>query len=330
MDKSNMNKHKYTHPLVSVVCLTYNQEDTIADALEGMLMQETSFPFEIIVHDDASTDRTSDIVKEYAKKYPDIIRPILQSVNQYHLCNIAKTHVNPLVRGKYVAICEGDDYWTDSRKLARQIRIMRRHPEISMCFHAVSQQNPDGSAVALRPFRRSTYVSTETIITKGGMFCPTVSMVFRKDVLDCWPAFRDMAAIYDFPSQILAALEGKIYYLDRNMAVYRFCSPGSWTRDVEAKPDLDVVRNEEGWMNELDSYTRGKYHAQISEHILRCYLNQYIKFDVAELYDGASKRLDALNNIKRIKYTILLLSIRLGGRPMRIAGQKLKQIMKKL
>ncbi len=110
-------------PLVSICCITYNHEDFIRDAIEGFLMQKTSFPIEIIIHDDASTDNTANIIEEYANKYPDLFVTILQSENQWSKGggSIYARFVYPRARGKYIALCEGDDYWTDPLKLQKQV-----------------------------------------------------------------------------------------------------------------------------------------------------------------------------------------------------------------
>jgi len=107
-------------PIVSICCITYNHEKYIRDAIEGFLMQKTLFPIEILIHGDASTDKTADIIKEYEVKYPDIIKPIYQTENQFSKgVSISATYQFPRARGKYIAICEGDDYWTDPHKLQK-------------------------------------------------------------------------------------------------------------------------------------------------------------------------------------------------------------------
>ncbi len=110
-------------PVVSVICLTYNHAPYIKECLDGFLMQKTDFTFEVIIHDDASTDGTTDIIREYAAKYPDIIKPIIQAENQYskhHDFNKILQVCIDRSKGKYIAMCEGDDYWTDSLKFHKQ------------------------------------------------------------------------------------------------------------------------------------------------------------------------------------------------------------------
>ena len=120
-------------PLVSVYCLTYNHAKYIKDALEGFVHQKTNFQFEVIVHDDASTDGTADIIKDYARKYPDIIVPIYQNENQYSKkVPITRTFVLPILKGKYYAACEGDDFWCDENKLQKQVDWLENNPEYSL------------------------------------------------------------------------------------------------------------------------------------------------------------------------------------------------------
>jgi glycosyltransferase involved in cell wall biosynthesis len=117
-------------PLVSICCITYNHEKYIQQCLEGFLIQKTTFLFEILIHDDASTDRTADIIREYETKYPDIIKPIYQTENQYSKGVIVSAVYNwPRAKGKYIALCEGDDYWIDSYKLQKQVDFMEANPE---------------------------------------------------------------------------------------------------------------------------------------------------------------------------------------------------------
>ena len=192
-------------PLVSVYCMTYNQEKTIGQAIESIVAQKTDFPFELIVHDDASTDKTAEIVRDYAARYPDIVRPIFQTENQFRNCNLIQTFIHPVSRGQYIAICEGDDYWTDPEKLQLQVERMESVPACTLCFHAVRQLHADGSMMNYRPLKEDCAVPTEMVIKRGGLFCPTVSLMFRRDVMDEWPAFRTQADVYDYPAQVLAA-----------------------------------------------------------------------------------------------------------------------------
>ena len=123
------------NPMVSICCLAYNQKSYIEKTIESFLAQKTSFDFEIIIHDDASSDGTQDIIKKYAEKYPYKIIPIFQEQNQYSKgVENSITFCYPRARGKYIALCEGDDYWCDESKLEKQVAIFEENPECTFSF----------------------------------------------------------------------------------------------------------------------------------------------------------------------------------------------------
>jgi len=120
-------------PLVSISCITYNHKQYIRDAIEGFLMQITNFPVEILIHDDASTDGTTEIIKEYEKRYPNLIKPLYEEENQWVKGRRGSVVFNiPRAQGKYIAFCEGDDYWTDPYKLQKQVDFLESHPDIGL------------------------------------------------------------------------------------------------------------------------------------------------------------------------------------------------------
>src|SRR5574343_12248 len=138
MERDFLNEYESkTRPMVTVCCLAYNQEAFIADALDGFVKQKTDFPFEAIVHDDASTDRTPAIIREYAARYPAIIRPIFQTENQLSKNGRYPNadFVYPAAQGRYIALCDGDDYWTDPHKLQKQVDFMEQNQEYALCYH---------------------------------------------------------------------------------------------------------------------------------------------------------------------------------------------------
>ena len=149
-------KMENVRPTVSICCITYNHAPYIRSALDGFLMQETDFAYEILIHDDASTDGTADIIREYTARYPDIIKPILREENQYSkgISNISIFNF-PRARGEFIAMCEGDDYWTDPHKLRKQVDFLRAHPDCSLCFHSSKIISVDGSMAEgmMRPYR---------------------------------------------------------------------------------------------------------------------------------------------------------------------------------
>ena len=216
---------------VSVLCVTYNHAKFIRRALDGMVMQKTDFPFEVIVHDDASTDGTADIVREYAERYPDIIVPIFQTVNQFSQGGmIARRFLWPRIRGTYVAFCEGDDYWTDPQKLQLQADWLDAHPSSGLCFHYATMHwengerpdsvYPDDKMVAEGPF------TFERLLKRN--FIQTASAMYRwrlKGREDSVP--RGMAP-GDWYKHLLHAEGGEIGFIPKNMSVYRRHSGGVW------------------------------------------------------------------------------------------------------
>ena len=214
---------------VSVICLAYNQAPYIRDALEGFVSQRTDFPFEVIVHDDASNDGTTGIIQEYATKYPDIIRPVYQTVNQYSQgAKIARDFLFPLIRGRYVAICEGDDYWTDPLKLSKQVAALEAHPEVDICAHR-SLKIRDGKPCGYEgPGSRTRILPVEKVIFGGGGYVATSSLLCRREqYLQDTPMRRIL--FYDYTLQIQGSLRGGMLYLSDCMSVYRRGVAGSWT-----------------------------------------------------------------------------------------------------
>ena len=134
----NLNELFIMRPLVAINCLVYNHEPYLRDCLEGFVMQQTNFPFVAIVHDDASTDHSADIIREYAAKYPDIIHPIYETENQWRKADGSLRKImNAAIEATgapYIAMCEGDDYWTDPYKLQKQVNFFDTHPNVGLCY----------------------------------------------------------------------------------------------------------------------------------------------------------------------------------------------------
>src|SRR5690606_11316563 len=136
-------------PLVSISCITYNHAPYIRECLDGFMMQKCDFDFEVLIHDDASTDGTQEIIKEYQEKYPEIIKPIFQTENQYSK-GIRGMNIQfnfPRAQGKYIALCEGDDYWTDPLKLQKQLDFLEANPEYVLSCHNYKILDFDGKTI---------------------------------------------------------------------------------------------------------------------------------------------------------------------------------------
>ena len=316
-------------PLVSVYCMTYNQEKTIGQTIESIIAQKTNFPFELIVHDDASTDNTARIVREYAARYPHIIHPIYQTENQFKKCNLIRSYIHPAGKGRYIAICEGDDYWSDDRKLQLQAEYMQSHPECSFCFHAVHQLSSDGSMMVYRPLKSDCEVAASLIIKRGGLFCPTVSSMFRRDVMDVWPEFRTKADIYDYPTQVLAATMGTVHYIDRIMGVYRFGSEGSWTAQHAGGIDYAHVENECHWLTLFDIYTKKQYTAAIDYHMAHMWFTEYRKTFEPSVRINAKKYAKRLPLRERMMFSALIAAFSILGKFGNNLWQSFKKILLK-
>lgn len=212
-------------PLVSVCCITYNHEPYIAQTLDGFLMQKTKFPFEVLVHDDASTDRTADIIREYEKKFPKIIKPIYQKENQYSQGkrSISETWNFPRAKGKYIAMCEGDDYWIDENKLHIQVDFLENNPGYGMCYTKAKQFIQKKMKFSRTKF--GFYVKDFEDLLFNGNRVPTLTTVFRKDLLNSY-----LKEIYpqdkgwlmgDYPMWLYFAHESRIKFIDKVTSVYR-------------------------------------------------------------------------------------------------------------
>ncbi|MDO4266556.1 MAG: glycosyltransferase [Eubacteriales bacterium] len=266
-------------PLVSISCITYNHGPYIRQALEGFLSQRTDFPYEILIHDDASTDNTQEIIREYEAKYPDIIKPIYRTENQYSkgICNVSGAFNFPRARGKYIAMCEGDDYWCDPDKLKLQADYMEAHPECSMCFHAARIITESKAFVRkeIRPYRESRTVPAAEVIDKPFNY-PTASLFFKTELGQALPAWYHDCPIGDIPIHIFMASRGSVYYFDRFMSVYRLGVATSWTTQMQAGDAAAVREKHRQHLEDLrrmytafDTETGGKFHAAVEAALLR-------------------------------------------------------------
>ncbi len=229
---------------VSVCCATYNHEPYIRQCLDGFVMQKTDFAFEVLINDDASTDNTADIIREYEEKYPDIIKPIYQPENRYSQgVPISATFNWSRAKGKYIAQCEGDDYWTDPLKLQKQVDFLEANEDYSLCCHnvkiwkEVEQKWSNNYAYRLIP-------ETTTIVDlANGNYLYTASMMFRCDER----VFSDFSSIKrielgDYFLRILNAKYGKIKRLNDTMAVYRVHSGGVWSMQQRASNYIKAAK----------------------------------------------------------------------------------------
>lgn len=230
--------------LVSIRCVVYNQEPYLRQCLDGLVMQKTNFRFEAIVHDDASTDNSANIIKEYAEKYPDIIKPIYETENQYskHDGSLSLIILNAMSKSsKYIAFCEGDDYWIDPLKLQKQVDYLESHPDCTMCCNRTKLYSEKKNQYIGENYcyNHDSIVKVKDVIYRGGLFISTCSIVLRRDVRNNYPDYCRKCAVGDYPLQIMAAMKGYIYYFNEIMSVYRVDNPNSWMSGQKWKSTSD-------------------------------------------------------------------------------------------
>lgn len=257
--------------LVSVICTAFNQESFIKDALEGFVSQRTNFKYEVIIHDDASTDNTASIIKEYERRYPDIIKPVYQTENQYSKgVSIGKTFLFPLVKGKYIALCEGDDYWIDNNKLQMQVDYMESHSECSMCVHqAINHHVDTGEETLSTTNTKEKDYSFSEIVDGGGALFATGSTLMKKDVYFGRPDCFNQPGVGDYQMNMYASLIGTCHYLPKVMSVYRIAIPGSWTMRIGRQADQrkKFRKNMVSMLKEVNAYYDYKYNDVFAKRI---------------------------------------------------------------
>lgn len=216
----------YSDPLVTILCHTYNHVNFLKDALNSFLMQETTFPFEILLHDDASTDGTIEIVNEYAKNYPNIIIPIIQTENQYSKGYKPSKITLPLAKGKYIAFCEGDDYWTDPKKIQIQASFLENNKHISVCGHN-SITMKDNKFIKAHPKSQRRDFNSRSL--EQGAFVQILTAMF----VNKFPIAPDEQEFIingdDFLFSRLGKLGGYKYFEDISPGVYRNHGGGIWS-----------------------------------------------------------------------------------------------------
>lgn len=291
---------------VSIICNVYNHGEYIRDALEGFVMQKTNFPFEVLVHDDASTDNSAQIIREYEEKYPDIIKPIYQTVNQYSLkTGITRTFQRPRAKGNYVAMCEGDDCWTDPLKLQKQFDFMESHPEYSLCvcstvWHNVATNvHEDRGAIE----EDRDIPLEEIILEKNGRIFQYATVFLRMDVWKNEPAWFRCFPIGDYPLALHAALHGKVRMLADTMAIYRYGTKNSWTvRMDNDKKRIQVCERMIEGLTAFNEATEGRYDGCVATRINRHkYTMALMNHDLKALRSG---ELGELFRARSLKYRV--------------------------
>lgn len=270
-------------PLVSIQCLVYNHEPYLRQCLNGFIMQQTNFPFVAVVHDDASTDHSADIIREYAEKYPDIIKPIYETENQYSKHDGSLTRiVNEACMGKYVALCEGDDFWTNPHKLQLQYDAMESHPECTICLSKVTFADRNGNSLGTTiPFGsmvKEGIVNVETLTHTEfyfGKWCfHTSSFFIRHDMFPVRDRLQSNELkdfpYGDMPLLLSCLISGPGYFVDQITGYYRTDSGGYNSSLKKNKEKLinNTLRVIKG-LQALNKLTYFKYKKDIEMACLR-------------------------------------------------------------
>lgn len=263
---------KRIKPLVVIHCITYNHEPYIRDALDGFVMQKTDFPFVAIVHEDASTDKTAEVVKEYAEKYPDIILPIYEKDNQYSKGTLGSimNEACKATEAKYIAMCEGDDYWTDPLKLQKQFDILQSHENIALTFHNAKVKKMDNGEEYLFNTDLDQGIIPYWKLILLPWCTPTASFFFRSS---CFPKMKqpkdmngDMFILFG------CGINGDIYYSDDICSVYRSGTIGSLSYRAFKTTYIPVYKKKLALMRFINRISNNRYFLLTSIKSIWCYI----------------------------------------------------------
>jgi len=257
-------------PLVSICCLTYNHGVYIRDAIEGFLIQKTTFPFEILIHDDASIDNTAQIIREYELQYPHLIFPIYQKENQYSKGRRLTLRFNVTrARGKYIALCEGDDYWTDPYKLQKQVDFLETNPEYGLCYTSAKvfvQKTSTFSKTVIG----SPVESFEELLLKPGIV--TLTTVFRRAYCEGYSSevlpYSTNWKMGDYPLWLYIATKSKMKFMEDITATYRMLEESA-SRSKSFDHNLDFANS----AFEIRNFFADKFH--VSDTIRKQYSLDY-------------------------------------------------------
>ena len=257
------------NPLVSIVYDVYNHGPFLRNALDGFIMQQVSFPIEILIHDDASTDNSAEIIREYEKQFPDLFCPIYETENQYHKQHLWADIQFPRAKGKYIAICEGDDYWTDPLKLQKQVDYMESHPDCSLCFTNAIIHWYDGAHKdsVFSQFEEKDYTGVDLC---QDWISPTASFLFKTPL---YAEFSQIVHKYpniiigDSPLLLTCAKNGKIHGIPEITCVYGK-HEHSWTQYTDA---LKTYLSARSWEAQLKAFGK-EYRTVMSNTFIGQYL----------------------------------------------------------
>ncbi len=292
---SKEDEYKY---MVCTRCVTYNHDCYIRETMEGFVMQRTSFPVVHVIADDASTDNTVKVIREFLDDNFDLNEEsvayeketdfafvifarhktnrncffvvMLLKENHYSQKKPKRPYFSEwTAQAKYHAVCEGDDYWTDPQKLQIQVDFLESHPEYSMCFHAVEDVSPDGSKRLDSRYQKDMELCPiDDFFKVGGGYAPTCSLLYRGSLFEPKPTFFNKTRVSDSPLILTMFLRGKVSFFSRIMGCYRVNVPGSWSqrqKHLGFRQIIEKFKAGRAYWEEVDKYTQGVYSKQIRQ-----------------------------------------------------------------
>lgn len=309
-------------PKVSVSLITYNHAPFLEQAVESVLAQKTSFPFELIIGEDASTDGTRKIVQRFAAQHPELIRAHFhersqnigyegQPTGRFNLVHNLRS-----ARGQYVAMLDGDDFWTDPTKLQRQVDFLEAHPECSTCFHRVDFVDEAGEPLPTPPqvtVVKPMYTLDEML--RGDFFTRTASVMYRRGLFEDFPEWYFRSPVGDFPLHVMNGLRGDFGFLDRTMAMYRVHAGGRWSATTRTNSPAEERAAEQRRLHQLTRTAHlyeillpvlGQEHAQVARGALARY--RYLRASML-------RRLGSSGELRAAAWQLL----RSGPRPAEIS-----------
>lgn len=260
--------------LLSVMMLSYNAEKYIRQAIDSIMMQVVDFRYEVIIHDDASTDKSAKIIKEYEEKYPDIVKGIYQKENRYQKGIFIPGELYPLLRGKYVVYCDSDDYWLDEYKLQKQVDFLETHPDYVMCTHGFTFLYEDTQeTLENHIYSCSKDIATELFIRWDGGKLPQIgTWMYRREMAMNRPdlfkviAVKGVMSISDQPLAMYLALQGKIWYMNEVMSVWRRYN-NSVSAEMIAKNGVAFCESKISFLEEAKKVFDDKYAVDFKKEI---------------------------------------------------------------
>lgn len=295
--------NKEINPLVSICCITYNHEKYISDAIESFIMQKTSFPVEIIIHDDASSDNTTNIIREYEKKYPELFTCIFQKENQYSkgIRGIAAQFTFLLARGKYIALCEGDDYWTDPYKLQKQVDFLEANSDYGVVHgncNIYIEKNNKWIYNANKNLKNNVKINSKTelfnLIVNGDYKIRTCTVLFRRELIDRINLEGLNFLMGDTPLWINFSLITGFKYFDEIWGVYRVIQ-GSVSNPIKKIERARFALS----MAEMRVFYSIKYDIHITKKLAKRYNKALIEY---KIYSPEYKELYSLIKPTRFQY----------------------------